>query len=70
MWEKIPDSGCNLDTCCATQRLKVPGGWLVRTILVMAKNMSFGNWAVGVGGPFVAQTFVADLEHVWQLGKE
>jgi hypothetical protein len=61
MWEKIPE---NEDTATPeahnpqqnhSARLRVPGGWLVRSI-------SFGREGTGVG-----QTFVEDHEHSWSL---
>lgn len=48
MWEDWEDIVDNI-----TDRLKVPGGWIVRTILP------------GFGG--VAQTFVSDPRHRWKL---
>jgi hypothetical protein len=67
MWELIPDNGIVHDKSggkiCQSHRLKVPGGWIVRTVL----------WGVeGWGGPNmsaadVAQSFVPDLNHDWKL---
>lgn len=42
-------------TTSMCSRLKVPGGWLVRTVTSTYR---------GVG---VAQTFVADEDHAWRL---
>ena len=45
-WEEIEES---------TERLAVPGGWLVR------------SWASGYQTRAIAQTFVADVNHEWVL---
>ena len=46
MWEDIGEE---------TKRLKVPGGWLVRS------NISY------IGSVSVALTYVPDPDHSWQL---
>ncbi len=58
MWEQIPEPE---DTTKArvsvmSHRLKVPGGWIVRTVTNI-----FGN------GTSSSQTFVADADHSWEL---
>ncbi len=56
MWEKITgDSGCP-DANVTSHRLRVPGGWIVRTV------MSRYN-----AGVHVVQTFVTDPTHDWKL---
>ncbi|MBT5338646.1 hypothetical protein HN643_04585 [Candidatus Falkowbacteria bacterium] len=57
MWEEIRN-GPSVQGDCAvlSGRLKVPGGWLVRTIVSRYKS-----------GADVEQTFVADAGHEWKL---
>lgn len=51
MWERLPDG---IDKQYVTsERLEVPGGWIVRTYVTRG----------------VAQTFVSDPHHTWQLEK-
>lgn len=55
MWEKLKGPGsesCDVESA----RLKVPGGWIVRTIA--------SRYEAGVD---VSQTFVADVHHDWKL---
>ncbi len=61
MWEKLPESEEMLDQGddkILSYRMKVPGGWLVRSIATRYK-----------GGTSVHHVFVADVEHQWQLNK-
>jgi hypothetical protein len=53
MWERI-SSGNSI----CSDRLKVPGGWLVRSYLAYSTAGS------------VIQTLVPDPEHTWELKKE
>ena len=56
MWEVIEhDERSKGDR---TERLKVPGGWIVR------------SHCAGVTGIAIAQTFVADPEYAWKLTKK
>jgi hypothetical protein len=53
MWERLKD----IEPGAQSSRLKVPGGWIVRTIL---------RYDTGEGaGCAVEQTFVADADHDW-----
>lgn len=52
MWEEIYEA----DPYTETDRLKVPGGWIVRTV-AEGRNESIG----------VALTFVPDPGHKWSL---
>ena len=61
MWETVPEpndgqynAGNTLG--CVSHRLKVPGGWVVRTI----------TYGYNIGAT-THQVFVADPEHKWQL---
>lgn len=57
MWEKIPDIKFVDDHLKKESgRLKVPGGWLVRTV-VTAYN----------SGTHSSQTFITDPQHEWVL---
>ena len=47
-WEDLND--------CSTQRLKVPGGWLV-------KDLAYGD----DGSVGLALTFFPDPEHLWKV---
>jgi len=63
MWENIPKEP-DPDLCdasCSSYRLKVPGGWIVRTIVY---SLSSG------GGCAVDQTFISDADHTWELKKQ
>jgi hypothetical protein len=52
VWEKIPDEGiADMSMFIESHRLKVYGGWIVRTVIVKS----------------VAQTFVLDPDHHWKL---
>ena len=57
MWETIEfvRGGWIPGNC---SRLKVPGGWIVRTIVMTEAGTS------------VAQTFVEDPEHEWKLEQQ
>ena len=60
MWERIPEpieARAGLVNCFSN-RLEVPGGWIVRTICV---NASSG------GGAYVTHTFIPDALHEWEL---
>jgi hypothetical protein len=50
MWESLPDRKMD------SERLKVPGGWIVR---------SFWSGFGGAGG--IHQVFIADPNHEWRL---
>ena len=54
LWETINDNACNT----RSDRLRVPGGWIVRTITYTGHAN---------GGAAVAQTFVVDHNHEWKL---
>ncbi len=55
MWERLKD----IEPGAQSSRLKVPGGWIVRTVL---------RYDTGEGaGCAVEQTFVADAGHDWEL---
>ena len=65
MWEKIPmsehghedfHSSSGTNAHCVSHRLKVPGGWIVRTLAFAYRS--------GLG---VVQTFVEDQRHEWEL---
>ncbi len=63
MWEKIQDvkpEGWPSEKQVSA-RLKVPGGWLVRSALTLAYG-SKGDMSFNM-----TQTFVADPEHAWVL---
>ena len=51
MWEKIKDDTGRF----FSSRLKVPGGWIVRTVVISGSGSS------------LVQTFVADSSHSWRL---
>ncbi|HQK99447.1 MAG TPA: hypothetical protein PK090_01675 [Smithellaceae bacterium] len=55
MWERLKD----IDPHVQTSRLKVPGGWLVRSVVKY-------DTAEGTGCA-VDQTFVSDPNHDWDL---
>ena len=57
MWEEIPLQGSRPTHLYRSDRLSVPGGWIVRTIT------GNGNDA----GTCAVQTFVTDPEHEWSL---
>ncbi len=54
MWEILADSA----TDASSHRLKVPGGWIVRTIV-----RYYGGTGVNCA---VEQTFVSDPNHEWE----
>lgn len=56
MWEPINESDPRSLPPIYSHRLKVPGGWIVRTVMCSYNS-----------GGGVAQTFVADAEHAWKL---
>lgn len=61
MWEKISHSH-GIDVIMS-DRLKVPGGWIVRTIIIsQSEDKSANNSAV-------AQTTIVDPNHEWVLEK-
>ena len=56
MWEIIPEEKeLQENDGQVSARLRVPGGWVVRTHLS------------GMNSSAVAQTFVADSSHSWEL---
>jgi hypothetical protein len=57
MWERIPET--NKNQYMYTDRLQVPGGWLIRT----------WAWSSGSGGVALQHTFVEDSNHTWTLPK-
>lgn len=60
-WELIPGQSAVLENRVGTERLSVPGGWIVR---------STGSVGLGPGFPgfiAIAQTFVSDPAHGWTL---
>lgn len=55
MWEDIKGSRSNR---LFSDRLKVPGGWIVRSIIL----------STGVdGGSSLHQVFIVDPDHEWEL---
>ena len=54
MWESLKEAEGT--RCLRSDRLKVVGGWIVRTVV-----------PAGNTGAAVAQTFVADPNHKWKL---
>ena len=59
MWEEILiDAKGNDSTAMFSHRLKVPGGWILQTIVSRYH-----------GGASVEQTFVADPAHQWEIEK-
>lgn len=58
MWQLISDYDKKAQIQSITDRLQVPGGWIVRTMT---------STFPGDGGSFVAQTFVSDPGHEWNL---
>ena len=56
MWEAIGGPCEDRDNEISSHRLKVHGGWIIRTIVSRYK-----------AGACVCQTFVADAEYMWQL---
>ena len=68
MWHKI--GTCNtvkaehvdIEESVVTQRMEVPGGWLVRSFFFKTGNN--GNLAATV-----AQSFVPDTKHEWVVEK-
>lgn len=52
MWELISNDSNN----CVTERLKVPGGWLVRSLYFEYKT-----------GAALHHIFVSDPAHEWKL---
>lgn len=59
MWEKlseVEDPETNETTITTSCRLNVPGGWIIRTIIVSRYH----------SGPHVSQVFVPDEAHVWK----
>ena len=62
MWEKIStktmeEKGSHNRVCCESDRLKVPGGWIVRSIA----GSTFRP------GMMVVQTFVSDSDYSWKF---
>ena len=57
MWERIPQRDTGNDSISyVSHRLKVPSGWIVRTIVSRHD-----------AGADVSQIFVPDADHEWQL---
>lgn len=57
MWQIVPDlKPVETNQTLESHRLKVPGGWIVRSITSRYQ-----------AGADVSQIFVADPEHKWQL---
>ena len=52
-WEKLDDGQSDSDS----HRLKVPGGWIIRTV-----SKTFSRESLNV-----AQTFVPDPKHDWNI---
>lgn len=64
-WETVPSDGENLE------RLKVHGGWLVKTYSdVMHRNDDYGDRMQSGWDWRVAMTFVPDPNHEWELEGE
>jgi len=55
MWERIPDPTAIPSTDLSSSRLRVPGGWLVRTIVSRADAVH------------VALIFVSDPANLWKM---
>ncbi len=60
MWEKIEDNNF-----IVTQRMKVPGGWIVRSL--------YSDAVSSIAGPAITcalhQLFIEDVEHSWEIEK-
>jgi hypothetical protein len=54
IWEDVEDSD---NTSCRTQRMRIPGGWLVRT-----------RYAVSADSAAVHTVIVPDSNHMWEIG--
>ena len=57
MWEVVSDLVKDGDSC-RTSRLRVPGGWIVKTIFYFSD------------GSGIAQTFLPDPNYKWKLDKK
>ena len=62
MWEQLADSASD----ASSHRLKVPGGWIVRTVV---RYYHIGGGTGTGAGCAVDQTFVSDPNHEWVLEK-
>jgi hypothetical protein len=56
-WESISDSTAG----CMSARLKVPGGWIVRTVFLREVYFS----TTGAVGTEMKMIFVSDPDHKW-----
>ncbi len=63
MWEVIGETPIDSNLIIRSHRLRVPGGWIVRTIT----GIDRGIHAVDVE---MVQTFVPDLNFKWELEKK
>jgi hypothetical protein len=54
-WEELDDK----DSHASSHRLHVPGGWIIRTIIVFSQ----GDGVTSA----IEQTFVSDDAHEWQI---
>lgn len=60
MWEKV-SKDTDPNGMIETDRMKVPGGWIVRSVRTYS--------TIGGGGCSVHQLMVPDAEHSWQVKK-
>jgi hypothetical protein len=68
MWEEVTDS-CNENSTITyyeeTERLKVPTGWIVKTVISYDthENRENEDW----DRRCISQVFVPDPEHAWEI---
>lgn len=60
-WQKLPTASNESAVYCESDRLKVPGGWIVRSFVGYSGSSS-------KTGCHVVQTFVQDPDHLWEHG--
>ena len=63
MWEQLEDFSRFM-----SHRLKVPGGWIVRTVVRAVSAQEGGG--VPASSCDVEQTFIRDPSHKWELEKK
>ncbi len=66
MWETIPDSEPKktdfYEETCRSERMRVPGGWIVRSTTTI-----YGPTTGSAGGISVSQIFIVDHTHEWKI---